>query len=827
MKAIIMAGGEGTRLRPLTCNRPKPMIPVLNRPVIEYTVHLLKQYGITDITMSLFYLPENVVNYFGDGTFWDVSIDYSIEEMPLGTAGGVKHALKDYDDTFIVLSGDGIYDFNIQDIIAFHKKNNSLVTIALTRVPDPIEYGIVITREDGTIERFLEKPSWGEVFSDTVNTGLYIIEPEIMEQFVPQDEKFDFSYDLFPLLQKNDIPLYGYIAPGYWCDIGNLEAYRKVHMDILNGLVRINFPGKKIGENIWAGKDVEIHPDSTVVGPVVLGNFVKIKKGAEVSEYSVIGDNTVIHENASVRRSVVLHNTIIGTKTEVRGAIIGKRNVIEDTVSIYEGAVISDDCQVGNNAKIAPGIRIWPEKIIDQGTQLNSDLIWGKTEKKILFSNEGIYGSFNIKITPEFAAKLGSAIGAYLGKNKKVIVSRDTTRASRLIKRALTAGLLSMGVEVYDLEIASIPINKYSVVYENADLGIYVQISPHTDLQFNLIRIFNKKGFELNNAERRKIENIFFRGDYPRSSAFEVGRLYYPTHNVESYIMYVSNFVNKEIIAKKQFNVIVDCFYGATTHVFPALLAAFSCTATVMRGQIREFNSTEEIRNESRDAINGIKNFAKLNNEIGVIIGPHGEQITVVDEEGTILQLDDITTLLGLLFAKHRKIKELCIPVITSSRLETIAKENHIALRRVSHTLLFDDEIAIFSKNSESVYPHIIFEYDPMITFLLLLELVALEGKKLSEIRRLLPHSNMYHIVMPCPVDAKALVMREIASWADGHVELIDGVRVVHNNGWILILPDTLLPSVHIYCEGVSDEARDTIINNYSAKIKKITEKYT
>ncbi|MEJ5360545.1 MAG: sugar phosphate nucleotidyltransferase [Spirochaetota bacterium] len=826
MKAIIMAGGEGTRLRPLTCNRPKPMIPVLNRPVVEYSVHLLKQYDINTITMSLFYLPENVVNYFGDGTFWEVSIDYSIEELPLGTAGGVKLALKDYDDTIIVLSGDGIYDFNLKDFINFHKRNKSPVTIALTRVHDPIEYGIVIARDDGTIERFLEKPSWGEVFSDTVNTGLYIIEPEIMERFVPDNEKFDFSYDLFPLLQKNNIPIYGYISDGYWCDIGNLEAYRKVHQDILNGMVKITFPGKKIGENIWAGKDVEIHPEAKVTGPVVLGNYVKIKKGAEVSEYSVIGDNTVIHENASVRRSVVLHNTIIGTKTEIRGAIIGKRNVIEDTVSIYEDAVISDDCQIGNNAKIASGIRIWPEKIIDQGAQLNSDLIWGKTEKKILFSTEGVYGSFNIKITPEFAAKLGSAIGAFLGKNKKVIVSRDTTRASRLIKRALTAGLLSMGVEVYDLEIASIPINKYSVVYENADLGIYVQISPHTDLQFNLIRIFNKQGFELSNVERRKIENIFFRGDYARSSAFEVGRLYYPTHNVESYIMFVSNFVNKAIIAQKQFNVIVDCFYGTTTHIFPSLLAAFSCTATVLRGQIREFNSTEEIRNESRDSINGIKNLAKLNNEIGVIVGPHGEQVTVVDEEGNILQWDDITTLLGLLFIKYRSIKELCIPVISSSRLGKISEENNVILKRVPKTQVFEDVFAIFSKNPVSVYPHSIYEYDAMIAFLLLLELVAREEKKLSEIRRELPDTNMYHIVLPCPVDAKAVVMREIASTANGHVELIDGVRVVHDDGWIIILPDTIQPSVHVYCEGITDEARDKLMDEYSIKIKKLTAKY-
>lgn len=381
MKAVIMAGGEGTRLRPLTCNRPKPMIPVLNSPVIEYAVSLLKQYDIYDITMSLFYLPENVINYFGDGTFWDVTLNYSIEELPLGTAGGVKYALMDNNDTVIVLSGDGIYDFNLHDIIAFHRQKKSLVTIVLAHVPDPLEYGIVITREDGVIERFLEKPSWGEVFSDTVNTGLYIIEPEIIEKFIPFKEKFDFSYDLFPLLQEHDIPIYGYITDGYWCDIGNMEAYRKVHHDILSGRVKINFPGKKIGVNIWAGNDVEIHPSAEIVGPVVLGNYVKIKKNAKVSEYSIIGDNAVINESASIRRSVVLNNTIVGTKSQIRGAVVGKRSVIEANVSIYEDAVISDDCRIGNNVIVASGVRIWPEKIIGQSTQLSNDLIWGKADR--------------------------------------------------------------------------------------------------------------------------------------------------------------------------------------------------------------------------------------------------------------------------------------------------------------------------------------------------------------------------------------------------------------------------------------------------------------
>ncbi|MFW5807757.1 MAG: nucleotidyltransferase family protein, partial [Spirochaetota bacterium] len=254
IKAIIMAGGEGTRLRPLTCNRAKPMTPVINKPVVEYAVELLRKHGITEIVISLFYLPENVQNYFGDGTEWDVNITYSVEENPLGTAGGVRLAAENFDDTFIVLSGDGIIDFNITKLIQFHKQHKSPFTIALARVHEPTEYGIVITdRDTGRIEKFLEKPSWSEVFSDTANTGMYVIEPDVIRKHVPANTKFDFSFDLFPLLQEKNLPLYGYIADGYWCDVGNIESYLLVHHDILDQLVDLEMPGKRITDNVWVG----------------------------------------------------------------------------------------------------------------------------------------------------------------------------------------------------------------------------------------------------------------------------------------------------------------------------------------------------------------------------------------------------------------------------------------------------------------------------------------------------------------------------------------------------------------------------------------------
>ena len=828
-KAIIMAGGEGTRLRPLTSNRPKPMIPVLNRPVLEHAVKLLKRYGISDIVMTLFYLPDNVQNYFGDGSEWETFITYSVEETALGTAGGVKKAAEEWKDTVIVLSGDGIIDFDLKSILDFHREKKSPLTIVLTRVKKPTEYGIVITAEDGRIERFLEKPSWGEVFTDTANTGMYIIEPEIFHKYIPQNEKFDFSLDLFPLLQEKKIPMYGYIADGYWCDVGNLVAYSDVHRDILDGLVRIDVPGKKIAKDIWVGKDVEIHPEAIISGPVYLGNFVRIKKGAMISESTVIGDNCIIEENASVKRGIILHSTIIGPRCEIRGAIIGKRCVFQEGVSAYEGAIISDDCRIGMGVEIPAGIRVWPDKMIDQGTRLTADLIWGEREKKTLFSSDGISGIFNVKITPEFASKLGSAVGAYLGKNATAVISRDPTSATRLIQRAFEAGLLSMGVDVYDMEVESVPINRYSTRFINADMGVYIQISPLTGLQFIQIRLFSRNGYQLSICEEKKIENIFFRGDYPRKDAYETGRILYPAHHIESYIHNSMKYVDVEVLRARRWNLIVDCFNGTGAHVFPDLLHHVGCDATILRGQIKEFDSEESTRVETRKALRNIIKMSRVNREIGVILGPDGTHLTIIDEIGNIITPDHVSAILCLYYLRYCGETNINIPVTTPVGIENLITENGGRALRVSTKLRSPDDASdLFLSSSYGRHPYLEQLYDPMITFLRLLTYLTLENNSLCEIKERLPRSNIINTSMRCTMDEKATIMRLlITSSQPDRIELIDGVRIRENSGWILILPDSTQPIMHLYAEGDTAQDRDSIIDNYMIKIKRFKNSLT
>jgi nucleotidyltransferase len=278
MKAVVMAGGEGTRLRPLTINRPKPMVSLVDRPVMQHIIELLKLHGITDIIITVQYLANVIQDYYGDGSAYGVNITYSLEEVPLGTAGSVKNAEHLLTEPFLVISGDALTDFNLTQIIEYHIASGATATITLTRVANPLDYGVIITDEQGRIRQLLEKPSWGEVFSDTVNTGIYVFNPEIFS-YIERGKVTDWSKDVFPrMLHRND-RLYGYIANGYWTDVGTIEEYMRACSDYLSGKVNLPRIGHNIGGDIWIDRDAEIAPDAQLHGPIYLGHGARLRVG--------------------------------------------------------------------------------------------------------------------------------------------------------------------------------------------------------------------------------------------------------------------------------------------------------------------------------------------------------------------------------------------------------------------------------------------------------------------------------------------------------------------------------------------------------------------
>ena len=304
MKAVVMAGGEGTRLRPLTSNQPKPMVPIVGKPCMEHILELLKVHGFEDVIVTVAFLPQAIRSYFGDGEALGLRVSYSVEESPLGTAGSVRLAADQLDETFIVISGDALCDVDLTKLVEFHRERNAAVTIGLKSVENPLEFGIVVTDDEGKIERFLEKPTWSQVFSDTINTGIYVLEPEVLRH-IPTDRPYDFSKELFPLLLEMGRPMYGYVMDGYWQDIGNLDQYREANYDALDGKLALNIPGIQLRGNIWLGEGAELDDLDQVEGPAYIGNNCRVAREAVVGPHTVLGNNVTLRERARIERSII------------------------------------------------------------------------------------------------------------------------------------------------------------------------------------------------------------------------------------------------------------------------------------------------------------------------------------------------------------------------------------------------------------------------------------------------------------------------------------------------------------------------------------------
>ncbi len=338
MKAFILAAGVGTRLRPLTFECPKPMIPLLNKPVIEHTINNLKKHNIDSIIMNLHTLPEKIKNYFGNGSKFGINISYSMEETLLGTAGGLKKCKRFFDSTFVVMSGDGLSNIDLTAAIEFHKKKKSLATMVLKKVDMRFPYGITLTDRRNRIVNFVEKPNWGSIFSDTVNTGIYIFEPEIF-RYIP-DGFYDFGHDLWPKLLKLQKPIYAYLMNDYWTDIGNIEEYKQGIKDVLFNKISLNINGKKI-KKTEVVVDAGCLIDKTVkfIGKAVIGKNCKIGKNVVIDNGTVIGNNVQIQDDAIIKDSIIWDNVVIGKNSRLYSSIVNIK--VPNRLSVYNGLLFN------------------------------------------------------------------------------------------------------------------------------------------------------------------------------------------------------------------------------------------------------------------------------------------------------------------------------------------------------------------------------------------------------------------------------------------------------------------------------------------------------
>ena len=338
---MLLAAGAGTRLRPLTYQLPKPLIPVANRPVIHYVLENLARHGIKEIIVNLFAHADQIRSYCGDGSRWGLRIQYSHEPTLMGTAGGLKKVESFFKgDSFFVMSGDGLSDINLSEMLAFHKKKRAFATMAVKSIEERFDYGVTLAEKNGKIKGFLEKPSWGDVFSNTVNTGIYLFEPEVFK-YIPKNKVYDFGHHLWPKLLKSGRPIYAHALNSYWTDVGNLAEYRKSQIDFLDGHVRFAIPGREIFKGIWIEEPASVSPDAILRPPCLIGKNARIEAHAEIGPHTVIGSNSKISSRAVLKNCILFENVTVEKNAHLSNCILGAGGHVKGSITVYEAAVLN------------------------------------------------------------------------------------------------------------------------------------------------------------------------------------------------------------------------------------------------------------------------------------------------------------------------------------------------------------------------------------------------------------------------------------------------------------------------------------------------------
>lgn len=823
MKAVIMAGGKGTRLRPLTCNKPKPMVPIVNRPMMEHIMFLLKKYGYDEVWITLFYLPELIQNYFGDGSEFGIKIHYSLEESPLGTAGSVKKVINDLTDTFLVISGDALTDINLEEAVKFHKEKKAKATIVLTKVSNPLEYGVVIADQEGEVKRFLEKPGWGEVFSDTVNTGIYVLEPEIFELFEAGKE-FDFSKDLFPMLLDKGEMIGGYVAEGYWSDIGNLEQYRQAHYDVLTGKVKVSIPGREVRPGVWLGESVEIDPNAKVEGPVLLGDYCRLKAGAQVGDFTVVGNYGIINEGTSVKRGIIWNHCYLGPYSEIRGGILSHHSYLKGKNAVFEGAVLGEGVSMGTRSTLKPNVKVWPNKNIESGSVLNESMIWAKKGTRSLFGNNGITGTVNQELIPELVVKLGVVFGAYLKPGAKIVVGSDNFRAARVFKRAFISGVLSAGTDVYDLGTLPTALTRHAVATLGAQGGAQFRINPQNP-EGLLIEFLDKQGLNIDKAAERSIENSFMSEDFPRAGMKNLGELAFVPQLIEPYLAGLVSSEVKELIKKRQFKVFSLYDGGNISLILPSLLEMLGC-------QVQSesyFTNNQDQPRTLQELLGAISKVADMlhsqGGDLGIVVDQNAERLLLVDETGDLLKEEQLNALISFLVLKYKPEAVIPVQVTAPHYIEALAREfkgkvirtkanPRSLMEKTAHERLFP---TVDGKGS--YLP----QFDSLFSLVKILELMAREGLSLSEAKAMIPRVERRYQEVECPWNEKGRVMRQLFEEnLDRQVETTDGLKIYHEGGWALVLPDADEPVFKIYSEANTSEEADALTQMYLNRINEM-----
>lgn len=796
MKGLIMAGGRGTRLRPLTCDCPKPMVPICNEPIMTYTVELLRKHGVEHIGVTIQYLPERIRAHYMDGRGYCVRLSYFTETTPLGTAGSVKNAERMLTEPFVVVSGDALTSIDLTKAFAFHQESGAAVTLVLSRVGVPLEYGVVITDDDGRINRFVEKPNWSEVFSDTVNTGIYILQPEVLA-LIPAGKAFDFSKDLFPLMMEKGMPLFGYVADEYWCDVGDLDSYRTAQFDTLDGNTGITLALPQKKDRLWVSESAKIGKDVKLAPPCVIGHHAKIGDNVRLGPYAVVGDGCVIENEGSLKKSVLWARTHVGPACEIRGAVLGAQVRLGASCTILEGSVVGDGCRLDARVFVKPDVRLWPGKRIGSGVTVSEDIVWGTGRQKTLFRGGRVTGAID-QLNPARLGPIAAAFTEQLAKDaagKRIAMAWGNYPAQGASK-ALLSGVSMAGYEAWDMGQATMPMVRAAVRYFRMAGGLCATATAHR----LAIEACDGGGADLTPAEERKIENAMAVGEQPWPGN---GRIL-PLPGFEE--MYTAGIAR---------------IWPADANAKPAdMLPPIACTNPQVRRILKAAFDRCGVP---------VRVLSRLGKESGIAIDKNQNELTITGTEGAV-RPEIVTALIAQGCLEFYRNSQAVLPFsMPQSLVNVIVPEGEQGAEPLYVGSTRFSSMQTVRKLEDGDIPDMLGVFgawfDPAVQAVLLAARMVTEGISLAELIEKGGECYVAEREVECPWEEKGRILRTLVQEAGregADAETREGIRLIRHNGRVLVLPDASRPVYRIYADAFDMEAAQSLADNMARRVQSL-----
>lgn len=775
MKAIIMAGGEGSRLRPLTCDCPKPMMRLMDKPVMQYALELLRDHGIVEIAATLGYQPDAIADAFGDGADLGVSLKYFVEKTPLGTAGGVRQAMDFLDETFIVLSGDGITDLDVSAAVAFHRSKNAQATLVLRREKDPTEYGVVSTDADGRIDGFYEKPGRCDVLSDTINTGIYILEPEVLSR-IPAGVPYDFGHDLFPLMVKEGAQIYGYVMDGYWCDIGDVRAYLSAHRAAMDGEICLSSLSPRPG-GIAVMPGAIVDPTAILEPPCLIAPGAQILSGARIGAYTVVGENCVVGKGASLKRAILWPGAQVADRAQARGCVLAAHARLGEDAQAYEESVLGAGASTGERTVLMPGVRLWPGKCARDGERIDANLVWGSRRP------EGFSAGAFALSSPAQSLRAAQALCSALKPNE-LVLGRGLSTVSDAMWHAVASGAMSQGIQVIDAGVCTLPQLRHCLYALRAAAAALVcddRLIPLT-----------RSGARIPNRLQRAVSSMHARHDFTGPFCGITRPVISAGHTDIAYVADAAACFDAD--PHRAPNVAI---HVQSPHLLSLAERAFSRAGLSVRAGWED---------DMMELAPG---------ELGVCLDERGETVVLSDENGALSEAEQQLMLAWC--ALERGEETLILPMsATRAAAELAGRYEAQATYVVGEFSVWMNELAERAPFQFSLW------FDGIRASLTAISLMADRDLTLEDWRRSVPHIHRRSRTVDVPISETGRILHTIAE-REQEVELGGGVRFSRSDGWAWICPDEQRPEFRIVTESSNAEFARELCDFCESELKKLT----